>query len=191
VDGESDAVTVQDRSDDVLARRAGMGDKAAFAEIFHRHSAPLFRYALRMLDGDYTAAEDSVQEALTRAWLKIDGFRGQSSLRTWLFRMVANECIDSRRRRRPVAVDDHLLTARAGDRGLEPHSAASERELRQALDRALLELPWRQRAAWLLRELEQLSYEEIAQILSTSSTVVRGQLHRARATLVVRMEQWR
>ena len=191
MDGESDAVTVQDRSDDVLARRAGMGDKAAFAEIFHRHSAPLFRYALRMLDGDYTAAEDSVQEALTRAWLKIDGFRGQSSLRTWLFRMVANECIDSRRRRRPVAVDDHLLTARAGDRGLEPHSAASERELRQALDRALLELPWRQRAAWLLRELEQLSYEEIAQILSTSSTVVRGQLHRARATLVVRMEQWR
>jgi len=191
VDGESDAVTVQDRSDDVLARRAGMGDKAAFAEIFHRHSAPLFRYALRMLDGDYTAAEDAVQEALTRAWLKIDGFRGQSSLRTWLFRMVANECIDSRRRRRPVAVDDHLLTARAGDRGLEPHSAASERELRQALDRALLELPWRQRAAWLLRELEQLSYEEIAQILSTSSTVVRGQLHRARATLAVRMEQWR
>ena len=168
-----------------------MGDKAAFAEIFHRHSAPLFRYALRMLDGDYTAAEDAVQEALTRAWLKIDGFRGQSSLRTWLFRMVANECIDSRRRRRPVAVDDHLLTARAGDRGLEPHSAASERELRQALDRALLELPWRQRAAWLLRELEQLSYEEIAQILSTSSTVVRGQLHRARATLAVRMEQWR
>ena len=60
-----------------------------------------------------------------------------------------------------------------------------------ALNLALLELPWRQRASWLLRELEGFSYEEIARVLDTTPGVVRGQLHRARRTLATRMEQWR
>ena len=138
-----------------------------------------------MLDGDHPSAEDAVQEALTKAWLKIDRFRGESALRTWLFRLVANECSDTRRRRRPIAVDDGMFAAMAGDTVAEPDAVASAAELREALDAALLELPWRQRAAWLLREVEELSYQEIAEILQTSTTVVRGQLHRARATLAV------
>ncbi len=186
-----DMVSVKDRSDGVLARRAALGDRASFAEIFERHAASLYRYALRMLDGDHQSAEDSVQEAMTTAWLKLDGFRGDSALRTWLFRLVSNECSDLRRRRRPIAVNDDLLTALTDASPPEPHEFASALELREALDLALMELPWRQRATWQLREVEDLSYADIAKILHTSVTVVRGQLHRARATLAVRMAQWR
>lgn len=180
----------------MLAQRAGLGDRAAFAEIFRRHAGALYRSAVRMLDADQQAAEDAVQEALTKAWLKLDSFRGDSSLRTWLFRLTMNECYTMRRRRRPIAVDDELLTivAAAGSAtgpDDEPHDEALGRDLQAALDLALSELPWRQRASWLLRELEGLSYDEIAVALGTTPTVVRGQLHRARATLAVRLEQWR
>ncbi len=187
----ADLVPTQRRSDAILARRAALGDREAFAEIFRRHAPALFRYAVRMLDADHQAAEDAVQEALTKAWLKLDGFRGDSALRTWLFRLVANECVNSRRRRRPIPVDDQLLARLTPGTGDEPHRFTTEQELRDALDIALLELPWRQRAAWLLREIERLSYSEIAGILGTTPTVVRGQLQRARATLSVRMAQWR
>lgn len=186
-----ESVRVEERSDLVLARRCALGDRLAFAEIFSRHGASLYRYALRMLDGDHQAAEDVVQEALTKAWLRIPGFRGDSSLRTWLFRLTVNECHDARRRRRPIPVDDGLLTVMAEETELSAEDTAGTRSLLAALDLALLELPWRQRAAWLLREVEGLSYDEIATALTTNSTVVRGQLHRARATLEVRMAQWR
>lgn len=187
----ADLGSISDRSDEVLARRAALGDRVSFTEIFHRHAASLYRYAFRMLDGDHQAAEDAVQETMTKAWLKLDRFRGDSALRTWLFRLAANECIDARRRRRPVAVDDGVLSVLTTGTATEPYEATSVLELREALDLALLELPWRQRAAWLLREVEDLSYLEIADVLDTTVTVVRGQLHRARTTLAVRMAQWR
>lgn len=188
--GQGD-IAYADRSDAVLARRAGLGDRQAFAEIFRRHSAALYRYALRMMDADHQAAEDVVQDALTKAWLGIDGFRGDAALRTWLFRLVANECINNRRRRRPIPVDDGLLARVTPAASDSAPMLASTEELRKALDIALLELPWLQRASWLLREIEGLSYREIADVLATSTTVVRGQLHRARATLKVRMATWR
>lgn len=188
----TEALRSDPRPDLLLAHRSAIGDKAAFAVIFARHGASLHRYALRMLSGDHHAAEDAVQEALTKAWLHMAAFRGESALRTWLFTLTANECHSARRRRRPIAVDDRLLEVLTTDATLPgPHDQASANELREVLDLALLELPWRQRAAWLLREVEDLSYAEIAEILHTTPTVVRGQLHRARATLKVRMAQWR
>lgn len=178
-------------TDQVLARRAALGDRSAYAEIFHRHAAGMYRYALRMLDGDHGDAEEVVQEAMTKAWLHLPEFRGDSALRTWLFAITAAEVRSARRRRRPVPVDHRLLDVLDEDDKDATHEDAAHTELWSALDLALGELPWRQRASWLLREIEQLSYEEIAQILNTSTTVVRGQLHRARRQLAVRMAQWR
>ncbi len=177
--------------DEVLARQAALGDRTAFAAIVRRHGAGMFRYAVRMLDGDAHAAEDAVQEALTDAWVHLPGFRAEAALRTWLFRITANRVLAHRRRRRPVATDDRLLEVLPHPEHRGPAAVAEHGELREALDRALAELPWRQRASWLLREMEGLGYADIAEILHTTPTVVRGQLHRARSTLAVRMEQWR
>lgn len=180
-----------DVPDRVLARRAALGDRSAFALILDRHGPAMFRYAVSMLDGDVAAAEDAVQEALASAWVHLADFRGDAQLRTWLFRITANVVLAGRRRRRPIAVDDTLLDVLADRPENDPARVVQHEELRAALERALGELPWRQRASWLLRELEGLSYQQIAQVLGTSPTVVRGQLHRARATLAVRMAQWR
>lgn len=177
--------------DAVLARRAGMGDRAAFTVIFHRHGPAMFRYAVHMLDGDTVDAEDALQNAWTKAWTRIADFRGDAQLRTWLFTLTAHAVIDQRRRRRPVLVENTLLEPRPERTELGPAGQLDHQQLREALTLALTELPWRQRASWILRELEGLSYEEIAAVLGTSPTVVRGQLHRARAALAVRMEMWR
>lgn len=177
--------------DHTLARRSALGDRASYAELVRRHGPALHRYAVRMLDGEHEAGEDALQEALTKAWLHLPGFRGDSTVRTWLFRLVANACHDARRLRRPQPVDDRLLSRLPADEHSSPDTVALAADLREALDLALGELPWRQRASWLLREVEGLSYAEISAVLHTSVPVVRGQLHRARATLAVRMRQWR
>jgi RNA polymerase sigma-70 factor (ECF subfamily) len=168
-----------------------MGDRRAFALIFERHGPAMFRYALPMLDGHVQDAEDALQGAWTKVWLNIGDFRGDSQLRTWLFTVTAREVLNHRRRRRPTPVEDNLLDPQPARIELEPGHQLDERELREALTLALTELPWRQRASWVLREVEGLSYDEIARVLRTTPTVVRGQLHRARATLAVRMEMWR
>lgn len=187
----SDVPTAEVPTDDVLTRRAVLGDRIAFAQIVDQHGAVMFRYALRMLGGDHQGAEDAVQEALIDAWVNLPGFRAESSLRTWLLRLCANRVLASRRRQRPVAVDDQLLSAQADSAHHGPAAQVLQGELWETLDLALSELPYRQRASWLLREVEGLGYDDIASILGTTPTVVRGQLHRARRALAIRMEQWR
>ncbi len=192
VPGDLTAATQQ-----ALARRAGLGDRAAYAELFRRLFPATYRFALRMLDHDPALAEDAVQEAWIKAWRGLPDVRGGSTFSTWLFSIVSREALDVRRRRRPVVVDSKILEplvdrAALRQRGAhDPAQAVLADELWETLNLALLELPWRQRASWLLRELEGFSYDEIAKVLETTPTVVRGQLHRARRTLAIRMEQWR
>lgn len=176
--------------DEVLARRAALGDRVAFAAIVRRHGPGMFRYAATMLDHHTQDAEDAVQNALTKAWQRLPEFRGESRLVTWLFRIVANEALASRRRRRPIPVDNRLLEPLPGALEEGPEHQVAQLELERALLAALGELPWRQRACWVLAEQEGLSYQDIAVTLDTSVTVVRGQLERARRTLAVRMAQW-
>lgn len=172
-------------------RRAALGDRAAFAALVRRYGPALFRYATTMLDGNLHDAEDVVQSAVTKAWPALRQFRAEASVKTWLFRITANEALAMRRRRRPVPVDDRLLHPRPAPAHDEPQQRYAASELRDALQAALSELPWRQRAAWLLAEQEHMTYEQIARTLDTTETVVRGQLHRARATLAIRLEEWR
>lgn len=185
-------------SDRALARRAGLGDSAAFEDLFDRHFASTYRYAVHMLDGDETIAQDAAQEAWVKAWLHLGEFRGQSQVRTWVFTIVAREVVEIRRRRRAVVVDHEVLQqieAARLDRAMHSYASSEDRAIDQdlwaTLAAALTELPWRQRASWLLRTFEHMSYDEIAHVLDTSPTVVRGQLHRARRALAIRMEQWR
>jgi RNA polymerase sigma-70 factor (ECF subfamily) len=172
----------------VLARRAGLGDRQAFTAIAHRHGPVMFRLARRILldDGE---AEDAVQDALVAAWQGIGEFRGDAALRTWLFRLTLNKAHNLRRRRRPEPrepQDDRPATVQD-----DPARGAIENALVAALDEALATLPDNQRITWILREVDELSYEEIAGIMRTSRDVVRGRLHRARQSLAERLAPWR
>lgn len=181
-------------ADLALARSAALGDREAFEEIVHRYGPGMLRYARRVLH-DHGDAEEAVQDAFVAAWTSLEAFRGDSALRTWLFGLTSHKALDLARRRRPQPVDTDVVAERVPDLpadGLtDPQAVAEAADLARALNRALAELPYRQRACWLLVEIEGLSQAEVAEVLGAGPDVVRGQLARARRALGARMASWR
>ncbi len=90
-------------------RAARVGDDEAFREIVDRYGPGMYRYALRLCGGSDSDAGDATQDALVSAWKDLSTFRGESTLRTWLFRLVHRRAVDLQRRRRPTPIDDDLL----------------------------------------------------------------------------------
>jgi RNA polymerase sigma-70 factor, ECF subfamily len=148
------------------------------------HRSELTRYCGRIL-GSHFDAEDAVQETLLRAWRSAGGLNEPAAVRSWLYRIAGNVCIDSlgRRARQPLPTDecweplDHAAE-------LDPAELALTREdLRLALTAALHLLPPRQRAVLLLREILCWRAAEVAEFLATSVAAVNSALQRAHATL--------
>ncbi|MBF5082929.1 RNA polymerase sigma factor [Quadrisphaera sp. INWT6] len=184
---------VDELDDDVLARRAGLGDRLAFTELVDRHGPALHRYASRMLD-DPSETADCLQDAMADAWRGLSGFGGRSSVRTWMFTLVTHAVRrhQSRQLKRTAApVDDEVLARRATGPGQDPARVVEMQGFVEALDAALRQLPEGQRSAWILKEVEGLSYAEVAEVGRTTPDVVRGRLSRARATLTTLLEDWR
>ena len=177
--------------DRFLASAAALGDREAFEVVVHRHGPALFRYARRMLASDADVA-DVVQETFVAAWRQLDHFRGGSSLQTWLFAICAHKVVDDYRVKRAQPIDDALLQAiPATDLGTDPFAVASSTQFLAALEDALAELPPHQRASWVLREIEKMTYPQIADILKLTSDAARGHHFRATRTLKERLMRWR
>jgi RNA polymerase sigma-70 factor (ECF subfamily) len=173
-----------------LAAAAAAGDRSAFETLIRRHGPALHRYARRMTRDD-AAVQDIVQETFVAAWRQIDRFRGESSPRTWLFAICARKVVDSHRVKRAIPLDDRLLDPVDASASADPFANVSNTEFLGALEEALAELPPRQRAVWLLREVEELTFPQIGTILSLSPDGARGHHHRARTTLQQRLQRWR
>jgi RNA polymerase sigma-70 factor, ECF subfamily len=184
---EWDSDEVDDRA---LAASARAGDVEAFTELVRRHGPGLYRYARRMTR-DTDAVNDIVQETFVAAWRRIAEFRGDSGVRTWLFTICARKVVDSHRVKRAIPIDDRLIEPVSRDAGSNPFAVASNAAFLDAMEVALAELPARQRAVWVLREVEQLTFPQIGTILEMSADGARGHHHRARATLQQRLQQWR
>ncbi|MDO9380404.1 MAG: RNA polymerase sigma factor [Nocardioidaceae bacterium] len=183
-------VDLRDASDEALVRASGLCDDLAFAVLVDRHGPALLQFARRMIADEHEAV-DAVQETFISAWRGLPGYRGRSSFRTWLYRLLHRRVVDLTRVRRPVPIDDVLLDAFHRPSTDDPLQHLLDDELVEALEVALGELPWNQRAAWLLAEVHGMTYDEIATTLAISPGAVRGHLHRGRRTLSARMERWR
>lgn len=177
-------------SDAALVRAARVGDQDAFRLIVDRHGPAMYRYALRMVGSDADAAEVT-QEALVSAWKDLKSFAGRSSIKTWLIRLVHRRAVDLSRHRRPTPINDDLLSAITRPATDNPLQNVLDKELLDALQQALNELPWHQRATWLLREVEDMSYDEMSVALAMPVGSVRGHLQRGRKNLAERMARWR
>ncbi len=188
--GDVDLGDLQPGHDAALVRAARLGDVEAFAAIVDRHGPVMRRYA-RLILGNDDDALDATQDALVSAWQGLDSFRGESALRTWLFTLVSRRAADLQRRRRPLPVSEDDLEQHLESVSDQAVGGVLEGELVLALQSALQELPWHQRACWLLREIEGLSYDEIATALGVTPASVRRYLHRGREALARRMEAWR
>jgi RNA polymerase sigma-70 factor (ECF subfamily) len=183
-------------SDRALAERHRTGDPEAFAEIYREYAEMVFNLALR-LAGDRERAADLSQEIFLRIYRHLEGFRGRSSLKTWIYRVAVNHC-RSRLRRRAL-VFEQLVPGRgsAGDAGREerdplldladPRRGPEERALagdaERILQEALAGLPAVYREAVVLRDVEDLSYEEIAEVLGVRVGTVRSRIARGRRRL--------
>lgn len=171
----------------LLLARAQAGDERAFRELIEPYRRPLHVHAYRML-GSVDDAEDITQETLLRAWRALERFEPRASLRTWLYRIATNACLDEieRRPRRPEPVDPFPDELR-GEADALIYEPSARYALREGMELALLAaiqlLPGRQRAVLILRDVLGWTGPEVAELLSTTLASVNSALQRARATI--------
>ena len=166
-----------------LVERCRRGDLAAFEEIYRAHAGRLYSVACRMV-GNPADAEDLLQEIFVAAHRKLDSFRGESALGTWLYRLATNLCLDHLRSRAAKssqltgALDDEPMLADAGSGRL-----ADSVVDRMDLERALAQLPQGCRAAFVLHDIEGLEHREVADALGIAEGTSKSQVHKARLRL--------
>jgi RNA polymerase sigma-70 factor (ECF subfamily) len=175
-------------SDAELVRRALARDGIAFRTIMERHNRRLYRLARSILRND-SDAEDVVQEAYVNAFTHLDGFRGESSLATWLSRIAMNEALGRLRRKRPTVELDALEAQRPEAQIIQfpqtatssdPERTMAQREILQLVERATDNLPEIFRIVFVTRVIEGMSVEETAELLGLRPETVKTRLHRAR-----------
>ena len=179
-----------DSREAALIERCVTGDEAACADLVNAHQRTVFNLAFHLL-GDRDEALDVSQEVFLRVFRTLSRFRGQSTLRTWIYRIVINQVRNRqrwwRRRRRAdlVSLDDHLK--RCGEieatREILPDRLLASKETALRIWAAMERLPFDQRTALVLREIDGLRYEEIAFTLDVAVGTVKSRLTRARQAL--------
>ena len=162
-----------------------------FADLYTRHSQAIYYLALRYL-GDAQKAEDAVQDVFVKAFGKLHLFRGEASVRTWLYRIAINHCqnvVKSWHERHVHTRADDRAWERTAARTDSPLQVLETKELGQRIQRTLGGLPDEYRLLLLLVADEELSYEEIAALVGQSPDAVRGKLHRARKAFGARFAE--
>jgi RNA polymerase sigma-70 factor (ECF subfamily) len=189
---ERSTEVVADHEDLRLVESLRSGCESAYEELLARFQQPVYTLALRLLE-DSNEAGDVVQEVFLKVFRNIGNFRGQSTLKTWIYRITVNEAHNARRwcfrhKRReveldPASDDGRSLQEVVADTAQSPFDAACDHERRAMLEAALAHLSPIFRDAVVLRDIMDLSYEEIAQSLNVSMGTVKSRILRGREAL--------
>ena len=166
---------IEDRE---LVRRVVAGQTDDFRLLVERHQRPIFRFASRLL-GNREEAQDVTQEVFLAAFVNLSGYdSSRAAFSSWLFTITRNRCINLLKQSRPIVLSepDSIGKVTSSD-------PIVRQELSQQLDRALAALPVEQRSAFVLAEIEELPYAEIARIERTSLGTVKSRIHRAKKRL--------
>ena len=184
--------------DEELIRSALGGDDEAFRELMERYKGRAYGVAIGIV-GDPDEAQDVVQDAFVKAYYRLKDFRFGSNFYTWFYRLLVNQAIDRWRKRSrapTVSLDESWMSGEgtmpeAVAYPKTPEELAGNRELVEGLSRAIGALPEHHRTVILLREMDGLSYDEIAQVLACSVGTVMSRLHYARAKLREALKEFR
>lgn len=179
-----------DREDSALVSRCQEGDEEAFSELVRKYQTRVVGIAFSVVR-DADEAVDVAQEAFIKVHRSLRGFRGKSSFYTWLYRITVNLAIDRdrKRKRQPTesleAIEERSSTGEAVFAGSEPspHEVAADGEMSEIVNRAIESLSSRHRTVILLRDVQGLSYQEIAEVVGCSLGTVMSRLHYARQYL--------
>ncbi|MGZ3665912.1 MAG: RNA polymerase sigma factor [Ktedonobacterales bacterium] len=178
-----------------LVERARSGDQDAFALLVRLHQRQVYTLALRMLR-DAEEASEATQEVFLAAWQGLRGFRGDARFATWLYRIAYNHCLKiAEQRRRDVAAHAELTAQSAREQGpaqalSASHARDAEQQMRERVRDEIENLPAKYRIVLVLRHLQELSYEEMADVMRVPIGTVKTQLFRARALLKERLEDF-
>ena len=169
-----------------LIARLQRRDETAFEELIRLYEKKVYTLCARMC-GNAEDAEEAAQDTFLALWRGIGSFRQESLLSTWIYRLASNACIDLLRRgKRNVSgpsLDDEETLLDAADPAPQPHEEAERRELHRQLREGLMALPEDYRAILLLREVEGLSYSEIAEATRLELGTVKSRISRGRTLL--------
>jgi RNA polymerase sigma-70 factor (ECF subfamily) len=172
--------------DSVVVKRCLAGDSAAFEAIVARYQQVLFTVALRML-GDEEDARDAAQNAFVKVFEKLATYDPRHRFFSWMYRILVNECLNERRRPAAVrgtgALTDDLAQAIDAD-------TVEAAERRDAVKKAILELPEPYREVIVLRHFAALSYEEMSEAIGIATKTVKSRLYSARQLLAERLAEW-
>jgi len=181
-------------SETELIELAQKRNEDAFAELMHRNASASFRLALSVLK-DRQEAEDEVQTSLMKAWINLPTFQSASRFSTWFRTIVLNQSLMRLRKARRARLtsldesDDDGRTMQVPSKEPGPESMLSQDEMSEHLNNEVQKLPALLREVILLRDLQQLSTEEVAARLGVSEPAIKSRLSRARAELRDRMER--
>lgn len=171
--------------------RAQRGDQAAFGQLVQVYERPVYNLAYRML-GDPTEAEDAAQETFVRAYRALSTYEPERKFVNWLLSIASHYCIDRLRQKGrsvPISLDGPLPDEwLASDMG-SPEQQVSAKEEREQVHQILEMLPPAYRAAVILRYWHDMSYQEIATVMSTSESAIKSRLHRARLLMARQFQQ--
>ena len=174
-----------------LVARALADDVKAKTQIVHNYQGMVYNLALKMVN-DPEKAENVLQDTFLKIFEKLDTFRGDSSLQTWIYRITVNTALMSLRRRKETWVsleeDPELNASSKYSKMMEslernPLELLLDSEFKEALERAMAELPTSWRLPFILKDIEGLSLQEVADTLDTTVPAVKAALHRGRSTL--------
>jgi len=191
-DLERGVSTLLDSQDAVFVRRLQAGEDAAYDELVRTYNSSIYHVAYRML-GNSADASDAVQDTFLKVFRNVETFRGDSSLKTWIFRIGLSEILNRlrwwKRRHRLSTVsmdDDHNGKGRTlciADVAPSPHQSLESKEQEVAIQQALSRLSADHRSIVVLRDIEGFSYTEIAEVLGISVGTVKSRLARARTDM--------
>lgn len=173
-----------------LVQRVVSGDTEAFSSLVLAYEKQVFNIALRMV-GNREDAEDISQESFIKAYNSLSNFRGDASFSSWLFRIVSNTCLDHLRKiknRQTLSLsteneDEETEEYDIADDSFSPEELLEKRLTKESIQRGLEELSEEHRTVLVLREIQGLSYDEIAQMLEIESGTVKSRIARARKKL--------
>ena len=184
-------------SDEELVRRVQKGDISAYNLLVVRHQYRVVKIAQKFVS-DYADASDIAQEAFIKAYRALPNFRGESSFYTWLYRIVTNAAKNfletNSKQRSQIDVDDEVLNASSPEALTDrqtPDSIIESEELKKVILKAVSELPNELKEAFMLREIEGLSYEDISERENVPIGTVRSRIFRARQYIETKMDQFR
>lgn len=174
-----------------LLHRAQKGDLTAFEQLISGYQKKVFNIALKML-GNHEDASEAAQEALIKVFRSISGFKEESSISTWIYRIATNTCLDELRKRKnnrvvyldeEIKLDDNEVTRQIEDDRPTPDILAEQKEIRGIVQKAVSMLSEDYRTVIVLRDIQGFSYQEIASITRCPEGTVKSRINRARQEL--------